>query len=168
MVGMAISRKSFAEMKRRGQKPRVLARAVVVDAPGRLAAPDQGIGRVFAHRSLRPAFERAFLDPQSTQPIFQLDDLERRPTMGPTGQGDFRIRELELVGGARFDQRQGLDRLDGRPWEDRPVMVAPGLQHTAIRIGDDRVDSVMALDQAAAPNLDGQGISHGGHYTKER
>ena len=76
------------------------------------------------------------------------------------GERNLLVAQAQAVGSAAFDERQGLQRLDGGAGINRPLCVAEGDHNSAVRI-DDRAHSAMSgFNQGASQDLDDHGIGH--------
>ena len=76
------------------------------------------------------------------------------------GQRQFLQAEAVAVGGAAFDQRQRLQRLDRRARKDRPLDVAQRQHARAVGVDHRDRAGMPALDQRAAQDLDQNRITH--------
>jgi len=81
--------------------------------------------------------------------------------MRAAGERDLWGAETEAIGGAALEERQGLQRLDGRAGEDRPGDVADGRHHLAVGADHGEGAGVHALHQGTAGELDQDRVAHG-------
>ena len=80
--------------------------------------------------------------------------------MRRAGERNLLVAQTKAVRGAAFDERQGLHRLDRGARINRPLGVAEGHHHPAVRI-DDRAGAAMGgFDEGAARDLDDHRIHH--------
>jgi hypothetical protein len=74
------------------------------------------------------------------------------------GQRQFGLGDVEGIGGAAFDQGNGLQRLDGGAGVDRALVVAGGQHHLALGIDHGQGGAVAAFHLRAAGHFDKQRI----------
>ena len=155
MVGAGVAVEILAHVQRRREKAR--ARTIVMEPRRRRVLLDQPVGRGLVRRHLGAAFQVAFAPADVAQPGLDRHDMRRRGGMGRGGQSDTLVGQAPVVGRPRFDQGQGLQRLDRRSGIDFQIPVAPGVDDVAGRVGDHRMNAVAAFDQGAARDLDDRG-----------
>ncbi len=80
--------------------------------------------------------------------------MERLAAVRGRGERDLGVAQPEGVGGAGLDQRQRLQRLDGRAREDRARGIAAGERHAAPHVDHGVGGAMAALDGVAASHLD--------------
>ena len=80
--------------------------------------------------------------------------------MRGAGQRQLLGAEAVAVGGAGFDQRQRLHRLDRRARIDRPLDVAQRQHRAAVGVDHRDRAAMPAFDQRAAQDLDQNRITH--------
>jgi len=68
VIAALISLGRVAEMPGRGEKARMLARAIVVNAPGRPALAQKGRRSLFVVRQVRPAGKAVLVEPDRRKP----------------------------------------------------------------------------------------------------
>src|SRR6185437_14306076 len=103
---------------------------------------------------MRAAFERALIVPRLGEHGARGRDMVLTSRMRRAAERNLLVAEPKAVRGAARDKRQSLERLDGRARINRPIDVAEGHHHPALRI-DDRAGSAMGgFDKAAARSLD--------------
>ena len=71
------------------------------------------------------------------------------------------LAQTQAVCSAARDERQGLQRLDGGARINRPIGVAKGHHHPAVRIDHRARPAMGGLNEVAARGLDNHGIQHG-------
>ena len=116
----------------------------VVDADGRIALSFGDLDR--------PVYPRSAVKALQALPLIESGAADR------LGLSDAEIAlacashsgEAEAVGGAAFDQRQGLHRLDRRARVDRPVDVAEGQRDPPVCVDDRAGAAVGGFDPPAA------------------
>ena len=120
MVGPPIALDRLAQMRGGGQHGGVLARAIVVQAGRPLAARGSGRGRR-RHRTARARRSRA--PPASARRLASRPSttrhVPRRARMRAAGDGDLGRPEAEALDRPALEERQRLQRLDGRARKDR-------------------------------------------------
>ncbi len=112
VAGHYVTRRLLAQVLSRGEKPGMLARTVVGQRRGRVPSADPRLRRFPVHRSMCAAFQIIRRETDALQPCGDSHHVLRRAVMGGAGQGDFAGAEGKALGGARFDQRKGLQGLD--------------------------------------------------------
>src|SRR5215211_4112945 len=150
VAGVAVGGGLVALVDADGEHPGVLARAVAVDRTRLFAATDQPVRFGFIQWQMGAALQVI---------LGQAGLIQDRPDGGKVrllgvvrgaGHGEFPIRKPEGVGGAREDERQGLERLGRGAGVDVGFGIANGLEYVAIRITDGETPAVDALEKCAA------------------
>jgi hypothetical protein len=104
------------------------------------------------------AFQIAFAAADPLQPGRYRADVLRRTGVAGAGQGDLLIAARLRFGGARFDEREGLDRLDRGAWKDRCGRVPGAVRHPALGVDHDGAHLVAAFDPTSSDHLDREWI----------
>ena len=160
MVRLPVVDGRLAEVHGGRKHAGMLARAVVVKLRRRLAGGDECVRGRGAERSVRSAVQGRGRETRA---------MQHRGSQGrvPLGAGvraarerDLGGTEAEVVGGATFDQRHGLQRLNRRARIDGRCDVAQRQRERARRCSDRDRAAVPALDQLAARHFDENGICH--------
>ena len=141
----------------RRQHAGMLAGAVVVDGVRRLAGADQGVGRHLVIGEVRAAFQVGGGAADPVEPGGDQRGVAGLAVVGGAGERQFLVGDAEGVGGAGFDQRDRLERLDRGAGEDRLFEIAPMGDDMAVGIDDGRDAPVARLDHAAARDFDQDG-----------
>ena len=110
---------------------------------------------------MRAALELLLVESDAGKPATHTPYVHGLTEVGSAGQRELGVAERKTLGRTAFDQRQGLQRLDGRARVDRPCDVAPAGQHGALGIDDDGGAAMHALHAVAARDLDQHGIGDG-------
>ena len=106
------------------------------------------------------AFERPFIVSGFGEHCARGRDMVLASRVRRAAERNLLVAQTDAVRGAAFDQRQGLQRLDGGARIDRLLGVAKGHHHPAVRI-DDRAGAAMGgFDPFAARGLDDHRIGH--------
>ncbi len=116
----------------------MLARAVVVERRGLAAGAGEALRRRCARGPVRAAFQGRLGEAGLGQHGRGGLGVARLAGMRGTGQRQFRMAEAIAVGGSALDQRQGLQRLDGRARIDRLLDVADREDDAACRVANHR------------------------------
>jgi len=162
MVRAFVARRRLVQMQRRRQEAGVLARAVVVQSRRCFAGAGQAPGLGLAHRRMRPAGEVIGAQSHACEPTADAAHVIRFAAVGGAGQGQLGVGDGEPLGGAGFDQRQRLQRLDRRTRIDRALDVPPGGDDSPVRADDGGCGAVAAFDGATPRDFD-SGRIFGGH-----
>ena len=142
-------------------KPACLPEQLLCRAVGVLPEARERAPLLFAERPMRAAFERAFVISGFGEHRAHRRDMGLAAGVRGAGKRDLVVAEAEAIGGAAFDERQGLQGLDGGARINRPLGVAERQNHPAVGI-DDRARAAMGgFDPIAARGLDGHRIRHG-------
>jgi hypothetical protein len=75
--------------------------------------------------------------------------------------GKLVLAKPEGIGGPALNERNGLQRLDGRAGEDRAPDIAKREQQMPLRIGDGDGARMAALDERTSRDLDEDGVVGG-------
>ena len=86
--------------------------------------------------------------------------MDRLARMRCAGQRDLRRRQRKAIGGAAFDQRQRLQRLDGGARENRRRDIAERKDVAPSDVADRDGAAMPAFDAAAAQNFNQNRIVH--------
>ena len=132
----------------------MLARAVVGQRRGRVPGTDPRQRRFLSDRRMGAAFQVVRRETDALQPRGNSRHVLRLAVMGGAGQGDFGVAEGEALGGARFDQRKGLQGLDCRARIDGAPAVPPRGNDGAPGVGDGGDAAVVAFHRFAAGDFD--------------
>lgn len=111
-------------------------------------------------RPLRPASQGAFVKTGGVQHCGGDGNVVWLAAVGRLGQGQFTVTVAEGVGGAAFDQRQRLDRLDGGAGINRLVDIACRAYAPAVGIENGDCAAMAAFHAIAAGDFDEDGIGH--------
>ena len=154
MVGLDVSRRRLAHVAGGREHGGMLARAVVVEAAeGRIGAKQAGPRRR-AQGRVGAAFEIGFAEPHAPEPGGDRLDMGALAIVGSAGERDLGPAHRESIGGTGLDERQRLQRLDGRARIDRPRDVAPSRHDPPVGTHDRGGTAMAALDHVAAGELD--------------
>ena len=99
------------------------------------------------------AFERTGIEPGGRQHAGGRRDMAGLAAMRRAGKRQFLLAQAVAVRGAGFDQRQRLQRLDGRARKDRPLDVAERQHGSPVGIDDRDGAAVAAFDQPRRARL---------------
>ncbi len=109
---------------------------------------------------MRAAFERPLIVSSFREHRARGRDMVLASRVRRAGERNLLVAQTERVRGAAFDERQGLQRLDGGARVDGSLGVAKGHHHPTARI-DDRAGAAMGgFDEGAAGDLDHHRIGH--------
>ena len=154
MAGLGISRRRLAQVQGGPQHAGVLAGTVVMDTARVLTGQGHCCFFFIGLRRLRTAFQVIARQFQPTQPFFDRAGMNRLPIVRRTGQGQFRIADQKVLGRPRLQQRQGLQRLDGRTGIDDAVRITPRCRHLTPGRTDSHGAPVNAFHHVAAGDFD--------------
>ena len=142
-------------------KPACLPEQLLCRAVGVLPRARQCARFVLAERPMRAAFERAFIVSRFGEHRARGRDMVLASRVRRAAERNLLVAETQAVRGAACDKRQSLERLDGGARINRPIGVAKGHHHPAIRIDDRAGPAMGGFDERAAHSLDDHGIGHG-------
>ena len=91
---------------------------------------------------MRAAFERPFIVSRFGEHRARGRDMVLASRVGRAAERNLLVAQTQAVRSAACDERQGLQRLDGGARINRPLGVAKGHHHPAVRI-DDRAGPAM-------------------------
>ena len=131
-----------------------------MDAAGFLPGADERVGGSLVHRRVAAAFEVALASPGRGQHLQGGGDMAGLGVVGRAGQRQLGAAEAVAIGGAGFDQRQGLDRFHRRAREDAALDVADGDAALAVGIDDGDGAAMAAFDERSAGDFDEDGVGH--------
>ena len=151
-----VAPRRLAQRPRGDQEGGVLAGAHVVDRLPAVAGAHARLGRGRVIGQVRAAFEVVLAEPGARQPAAHHREMGRLAVVRRAGERDLLVRHRIALGGAALDQRQDLDRLDGRARIDHRIGVAPAPHEAAGRVDHRRVHQMPALDRRAAGAFDHQ------------
>ena len=143
-----------------GQKPRMLARAVVVKLAGRAVRTDQPLAFLGIARHVAAATQVRLGKAQRGEPRRDAARVDRRALMACACQGQLLGAQPRRVGRPAFDQRQRLDHLARGSRKDHRPRLAPGLDDP-VGVRDHHMPQMRAFAQPAAPQFDQPRRSHG-------
>ena len=150
-------------MNRGREHSGMLARAIVVDRAGALAALHQFAKGLVADRPMRAAGKIGFVEPRLAEQAFHRLDMRAIAVMRGASNRKLGIAEPKRIGGPALDERNGLQRFHRGTREDRPLHVAERENEPPRRIGDGDRPRMTALDDPSPHHLDEHGIGGGAH-----
>ena len=158
MVRPLVAARIETEIDRGGEHAGMLARAIIVDGLRAASRLDQFARRLVAHRPMDAAGEIALIEPGLGQQAPHRRDMQIIAAMGGAGDRKLLIAEPERIGRPALDQRHGLQRLDRRAREHRPLDIAEREHEAAMSVGNGDRAGVAALDEGPSDHLDEHGI----------
>jgi hypothetical protein len=109
---------------------------------------------------MRSAAKRRRIKTRLRQHARDARDMGRLATVRGAGQRKLLVAKSVTIGGAGFDERQGLQRLDGRTRQDRRRDIADGKHRRSVGIGNRDGAAMAALHHRPAKNFDKNRIAH--------
>src|SRR5262245_63370876 len=114
MVGTLVAARIEAEMDACGEHAGMLAGAIVVDRKRPGAAPHEIAKGLLADRPMRAAGKEALIEPRASEQASHRLDMHAVAAMRGASDRKLGLAEPECIGGAAFDQQNGLERLHRR------------------------------------------------------
>ena len=115
---------------------------------------------VLAERPMSAAFERPFVESRFGEHRARGRDMVLAARVRRAAERNLLVAQTQAVRSAACDERQGLQRLDGGARINRPIGVAKGHHHPAVRIDDRARPAMGGFDEVAARGLDDHWIGH--------
>ncbi len=141
-----------AQVLRESEKPRVLARAVVVQ-PGRaFLRLAQRVAHVRIARRLRSALQGTRSESRAREYGADAVRVDRFGVVRGQSQRDLGVGEAEAFRGAGLEQRQRLQALHGAARENRHFPRAHPVEDRPVRVAQDPGAAMLGFDVRAAPN----------------
>src|SRR5215510_8602070 len=136
MVGALVAARIEAEMDACGEHAGMLAGAIVVDRKRPGAAPHEIAKGLLADRPMRAASKVALVEARASEQVSHRLDMDAVAAMRGASHRKLGVAEPERIGGAAFDQRNGLEDFHRGAREDATLNVAKRKGELSGRIGD--------------------------------
>src|SRR5262245_13378736 len=124
MVGALVAARIEAEMNAGGEHAGMLARAIVVDRKRPGAAPHEIARGLLADWPMRAAGKVALVEARASEQASHGLDMHAVAAMRGASDRKLGVAKPERLGGAAFDQRNGLENFHRGAREDATVNVA--------------------------------------------
>src|SRR5262245_19775942 len=154
MVGALVAARIEAEMNAGGEHAGMLTRAIVVDRKRPGAAPHEIARGLLADRPMRAAGKVALVEARASEQASHGLDMHAVAAMRGASHRKFGVAKPEHIGGAAFDQRNGLKGLHRGAREDATLNVAKRQHEISGRIGDGDSTGMAAFDKRYPNYLD--------------
>ncbi|OIQ68992.1 hypothetical protein GALL_494090 [mine drainage metagenome] len=141
------------QMPRQGQKPGMLARAVVMDLARIGIRAGQFLIRLRIVRHMRAAAQISLGHPHICEPARHHLGVDMRALVTGARQCQLCLRQPCRIRSAAFNQRQCLQHFAGRSRENHRLRIAPCFDDRSPCITDDSVPDMGAFQQPATPQF---------------
>jgi len=142
-----------------GEKAGVLARTAIMDWFEGLAGTQEFISAILRKRSTGPTFQSIGFEPDAMEPGSHSGEMFWFGAMACRCQRDLIVGYVESVSGTGLQQRQHLERFDGRSRKDRTLEVSR-LENEPVWPHNHRVNKVFALYKTARHRRRNWGCGH--------